>query len=117
MLLMIMSITCFSQEKSTFVKQYHSYVIETNNVLGKWKDCNVTIVFNSGDTTNIILYFSDSTITFYRKGDIEEGTTKSGEKYQGVYCIDASDGTQVYLQLFLHCTRVFTGSNFIEYHE
>jgi hypothetical protein len=117
MLVMIISLTSFSQDRKTFVKQYHSFITEKNGKLSEWQDGNATIVFNSGNTTNIIIYFPGSSITLYRKGDLEEGKTKSGEEYQGVYCIDSSDGTEVYLQLFMHCTRIFTGLNFIEYHD
>jgi hypothetical protein len=113
--ILLFSTTMFCQD--TFVKRYTDCVTKKNGVVSEWKSGIATIVFNEGDTTNIVIYCSNDGVTLYRKGDIEEGKTKSGESYQGVYCVNASNGQDVYLQLFLHCTRIFTGDDYIEYHE
>jgi hypothetical protein len=113
--LLLLSTAMFCQD--TFVKRYTSYVTKKNGVISEFKDGIATIVFNEGDTTNIVIYCSNDGVTLYRKGKIEEAKTSGGESYQGVYCVNAKDGKDVYLQLFLHCTRIFTGSDFIEYHE
>ena len=111
---------CIAQQSSTFVEKYTSVSSKENHVVQPWKETDLTVVFNSNGTTNIVFYYGNGKIiTFYRIGSVEKGVTKGGQEYQLVYCID-EDGVEVVMQLFEDnaCLRVVIGDGYtIEFHK
>jgi hypothetical protein len=105
---------CIAQD--TFVRKYTSYITEIDDKLSEWKEIDLTVVFNEKNTNNVVLYYPDKTITFYKIGGVEKDKTKGGHEYQLIECID-DDGTKVSLQLFAEAMRILLGGGYIEFHE
>ena len=109
----LISILCSAQK--TFVEKYTSYVTNVNNKISEAKYATVTVIFNDGDTTDIIVYATDEPKRFYRTGKITKGKSTSGYEYQLVNCIDSETGKEVQIQLFDDACRIFMGLDYIEY--
>ena len=118
--LILSSFVCIAQENSTFVEKYTSTISKTDGVLQPWKKTDLTVVFNSNGTTDIVFYYTNGkTIKFYRIGNVEEGVTTGGHEYQLAQCID-KDGTKVIMQLFSNnsCLRLTLAEGYmIEFHK
>jgi hypothetical protein len=118
--LILSSFVCIAQENSTFVEKYTSTISEKDGVLQDWKKTDLTVVFNSNGTTDIVFYYSSGNIIkFYKIGNVEEGVTTGGHKYQLVQCID-EDGVKVIIQLFSNnsCLRITLAEGYmIEFHK
>lgn len=98
LLFTMFSLTSFSQ---TFVKKFTSAIAQKAGVFGDWEKVSLTVVFNEEETEDIVFYYSNGTTKrFHQIGDVEINTTKSGQGYQIIYCIDNSDGNDVAIQLF-----------------
>jgi imidazole glycerol phosphate synthase subunit HisF len=115
--LLLLSVTVFSQE--VFVKKYTSVVSKKEDVLQPWKRIDVTVVFNSKGSKDIVFYYATgNTRTFYQITDVTEGETEDGQGYQFVYCID-QDGDKVGFQLFNDdtCLRILIAKGYmVEFH-
>jgi uncharacterized protein YdbL (DUF1318 family) len=116
-LFVMFSLTSFSQ---TFVKKFTSAIAQKAGVVGEWQDVSITVVFNEKETGDIVFYYANGTTKrFHQIGDVENNTTKSGEPYQIIYCIDNSDGNDVAIQLFddSKTLRVLLSKGyFVEFH-
>ena len=96
--LLLLSVTVFSQE--AFVKKYTSMVSKKEDVLQPWERIDVTVVFNSKGSKDIVFYYATgNTRTFHQITDVTEGKTEDGQGYQFVHCVD-QDGNRVGVQLF-----------------
>ena len=104
-----------SNAQGTFVEKYTSYVTNVNDVISEPKTASVTIIFNEGDTTDIVVYATDKPMRFYRTGKITNDKTNGGYSYQLVTCIDSESGKEVHIQLFDDACRIFMGGDYIEY--
>jgi hypothetical protein len=107
--------TLLCNAQKTFVEKYTSYVTNINDITSETKIASVTIIFNAEDTTDILIYTSDSPKRLYRTGEIINGKSNGGFEYQLVNCIDSETGKQVIVQLFKDACRVFMESDYIEY--
>jgi len=105
----------FCSAQKTFVEKYTSYVTNVNNKTSEPKIGTVTIIFNDSDTTDIVVYATDSPKRFFRTGDIIKGKSNGGHDYQVVTCIDSETGKEVQIQLFDDACRIFMGLDYIEY--
>jgi hypothetical protein len=105
----------YSNAQSTFVEKYISYVTNVKDKISEPKLATTTIIFNDGDTTDIVVYASDKPMRFYRTGKITKGKTNSGYEYQLVTCVDSESGLEVQIQLFDDACRIFMGADYIEY--
>jgi len=99
----------------TFVKKYTSYVTNVNNKISETKYATISVIFNDGDSTDIVVYATDEPKRFYRTGKITLGKTTGGYEYQLVNCIDSETGKEIQLQLFDDACRIFMGTDYIEY--
>ena len=104
--------TTSAQEK--FVEKYTTYS-KSSDTTKQLHATNITIVFNEGGTTDIVVYGLEKAKRFYKVGAIEKGKTKGGYEYQYVAYIDAEDGIKVFFQVFETACRIFVGSEYVEY--
>jgi hypothetical protein len=114
--LLLLSMSMFSQK--AFIRKYTSYIITTNDVSAEAEVCDVIIVYNEDNTTNIGIYMYNTKILLYSRGEINTGSTAGGFKYQIIECINRDSGNNVGVQLFDECVRIFTNENYsdsIEY--
>jgi len=118
LLALLLSTSMFSQTK-TFVKKYTSYISESKGVMQPWVNSGVTVVFNANNTNDIVFYYPNNTKRIvHQVGDVEEGKTTGGDKYQIITCVD-EDGTELALQLFDNNTtmRILIAKGYmIEFH-
>jgi len=112
-LISIFGTICNAQK--TFVEKYTFYVTNVNDKISEPKYATITVIFNDGDTTDIVVYATDIPKRFYRTGKITKGKTNGGYEYQVVTCVDSETGKQVEIQLFDDACRIFMGTDYIEY--
>jgi hypothetical protein len=101
--------------QKTFVEKYTYYVTNVKDKISEPKYATITIIFNEGDTTDIVVYATDEPKRFYRTGKTTNGKTNGGYEYQVVTCIDSETGKEVQIQLFDDACRIFIGVDYIEY--
>jgi len=115
--LLLLSVTVFSQE--AFVKKYTSMVSKKEDVLQPWERIDVTVVFNSKGSNDIVFYYATgNTRKFHQITDVTEGKTEDGQGYQFVNCVD-QDGNKVGIQLFNDdtCLRILIAKGYmVEFH-
>jgi hypothetical protein len=99
----------------TFVEKYNSYVTNVKDKISEPKLASITVIFNDGDTTDIVVYATDEPKRFYRIGNITKGKSNGGYEYQLVNCIDSETGKEIQIQLFDDACRIFMGTDYIEY--
>lgn len=87
--------------------------------MGEWKTVSITVVFNEKDTDDVVFYYADGTTKrFHKIGGVEKDKTYSGDEFQIIECIEATEGYKVAIQYFDDTTlRVLLGNgSFVELH-
>lgn len=107
--------TFMVKAQDTFVYKYTSYVTNINDVQSEMKPTEITFVFNDGNSTDIVVYGQGEEKRFYRTGDITEGKTTGGFKYQWVDCVQEKTGYKASIQLFDNAVRIFMKGDYVEY--
>ena len=107
--------TSLFSNAQTFVEKYNSYVTNVKDKISEPKFATITVIFNDGDTTDIVVYATDEPKRFYRTGNITKGKSNGGYDYQLVNCIDSQSGKEIQIQLFDDACRIFMGTDYIEY--
>jgi hypothetical protein len=113
--LLLLFVTMIALAQETFVNKYTSYVTNINDKISEMKETQVTIVFNEGNTTDIVVYGQGEEKRFYRTGGITTGKTKGGFEYQWVDCVQAKTGYKASIQLFDNAVRIFMQGDYVEY--
>jgi hypothetical protein len=113
--LLLSATTFVAVAQETFVHKYNSCVTNIDDVFSETKPIEVTIVFNEGTTTDIVIYGLEKDKRFYRTGDVIKGKTNDGSEYQLVDCIQVETGYKVSIQLFDTAVRIFIDGDYVEY--
>lgn len=113
--LLLVTTTFVVSAQETFVHKYTSCVTNINDVFSETKAIDVTIVFNEGTTSDIVIYGLEEEKRFYRTGDVTKGKTNDGSEYQLVDCIQVENGNKVIIQLFDTAVRIFIDGDYVEY--
>ena len=118
--LLLLSMTTFAQESSTFVKKYTAMISIKKAVAGEWVYKETTVVFNPEGKSEVKFYFSNgNTYTYYQIGDVTEGTSEDGMDYQLIECL-TEEGKTVMVQLYKDdkCLRVLIAKGYlVEFHK
>lgn len=113
--LLLIGTSFVSIAQETFVNKYTSYVTNIKDVISEMKATEVTIVFNEGNTTDIVVYAKSGAKRFYRTGEVRKGKTNGGYEYQWVDCIQEETGYKASIQLFDDACRIFFDADYVEY--
>jgi hypothetical protein len=116
--LLTLSITVSAQD--TFVKKYNSYITKEKGVLQPWVESEITVVFNSDNVKDIVIYYTSGKIKrLHQITSAKNGKTLNGDGFQIIECVD-SDGVSITLQLFDDdtCLRLIIFEGYlIEFHK
>jgi hypothetical protein len=114
LIMLLFTVVAFSQEKP-FTRKYNYSILENDT---KYKNIDLTVVFNYKGSKDIIFYLPGKEILMYRISDVTKGITTGGYEYQVFDCINREGGEKVTLQLFdENVLRVFMNDDYVEYHQ
>ena len=114
-------IVSVSNAQETFVRTYTRSISVENDIQQPEKEIFITVTFNKGNSRFIeFAYSTGETLTFSQAGNVREGETRNGTKYQALEVINLEFGARVSIQLFNDDDTIrlhYSKGNYTEYYK